>query len=321
LGLALLVSSPAAAHDLQEYLLPGLGLTLNETTDGRLVVGLGLQGVAWLEPPSGTGTVARLHLEPSILTLGTLEVEGGEVLLAGRDARLRLVRFETEGDCRLVTVWETSAEGIPTGLARRGDLLAVSGGGAGISLWRWPETQQPPELVGRFPFASYTKQAAFFDDTTLLVADSHTAGLWVLDVSDPRRPYRREHLKGMSFVDAADVQGELAAYTDRAFGTWFVRRAADPTKPFELAHRVFMVPAPSEGDFVQNVRFQNGDAVIVESFGGVRRFVRTDSGEWRQRERHAAQEGVVDALITRAGRVAYTTRDKRLKVLTPPAPK
>ncbi|MBX3729371.1 MAG: hypothetical protein KF858_09320 [Candidatus Sumerlaeia bacterium] len=311
----------AAAEQVEEYALPGLGLTLNEAAGGRLVVGLGLQGVAWLEPGSEPGATARLMVEPSILTLGTLEVENGAVLLAGRDVTLRLVRFETEGDCRMVTLWESPAEGIPTGLARRGDLLAVAGGGAGVSLWHWPDTEQPPALVGRFPFASYTKQAAFFDDTTLLVADSHTAGLWVLDVSDPRRPHRREHLKGMSFVDATAVRDELAAYTDRAFGTWFVRRSADATKPFELAHRVFMVPAPSDGDFVQNVRFQNGDAVIVESFGGVRRFTRTDSGDWRQRDRHAAQEGVVDALFTREGRIAYTTRDKRLKVMTPSAAK
>ncbi|MDK2972818.1 MAG: hypothetical protein PWP23_2573 [Candidatus Sumerlaeota bacterium] len=296
-----------------EVTLPALPLTLNEV-EGRFIVGLGLNGLAWVDStPGKTGEPPVLNTA-AYQTLGTLEVEDGGVLLAGRDSTLRLLRF-LPGEEQPHLVFEVPAEGIPSGLALRGNVLAVASGGAGVGIWNWPEGDEPPRLVGRYPFVDYAKETAFYDETTLLVSDAHNAGLWVLDVSDPRRPHRRQHLPAYSFADSAATDGTYAAFTDRAFGTWIARRPGPAETPFEVTQQIPIIPPPQDQYHVERTRFdaRTGTLLVIEGWGGVRCWQPGPNG-WESTGTYAGGEQVMDAVLLEDGRLATISGNNRLTV-------
>lgn len=223
LALSALAFAPvcAASAESRHFETPGPALSAAISQE-RLVAGLGVGGVAWV-PLDGLREDATLVVRPDWPSLTTLELDTDPplTLLGGRDGILRVVDLADGPEGRLVLSWP--GEGLPLGLAMSGSTLAVGGGGAGVSFWRWSGPDAVPDLVGRYPFIGYAKEVVFIDKHILAVADAYMPGVLLLDGSDPLRPtaVQRAHVKSFCDSIAAHPAGMLA--TDRAYGTAIFR--------------------------------------------------------------------------------------------------
>jgi len=249
---------------------------------GFFFAAMPFNGLVWINP---TDEEQRLHADSSLGSLDILELSGGRFLAAGRDRQLRILEFEQDeggqpDHSRLRVVTEWTSEGIPTGLALKGDLLLVASGGAGLSIYRFHGHSQPPRLIGRFPHASYAKEAAFLPGNLAAVTDAHTSGIWILDLSNPQIPSVVQQYRVRGFADFLSVSGDRIAFTDRVFQTRIAK--IDPTadQPMRIIAELPMVPPVAEADFIQRISLAGDSLLVAESHVGIRQFQEAEDGSW-----------------------------------------
>lgn len=300
----------AGDREQTRFPMPATPLYVTEA-HGRVFVPMALSGVAWFDPSAEPGAEAVRH-RPDLLTLDVLEMPEARVILAGRDVRLRMAQLAGD-DLEVIYEWE--GEGIPTALARQDKLLAVACGGAGLILWEWRDMGHAPRLVGRFPFVVYARDLLFYDRETVLVTDSQFSGVWAIDVSDPLRPRRVDHLPVGSYCDSVTMGGGAIAYTDRAFGV--VYRPKFPIDDPKQLQFIPMLPPKTDLGFVQTVMMSGNRMVVTEKETGVRLFERdSPADKWTETATIAPEHGFAyDAMILRDGRVVLA-EDRQVRVIT-----
>lgn len=288
-----------AAEPRFELPLPASPLNLVVVED-RLFVCLGLHGLAWLEPAAQEGSAPTVRVEDGLPTLDVAPLGEGRFLAAGRDSRFRTLRFMDEPGDGLEVLAEWQAEGIPTGVAVRGNLLAVASGGAGLGLWEFRDASfaEPARLVGRFPFAEYAKGVRFLDEDHVAVTDAHVSALWVVNVSEPRIPRRTQNVPVPGYCDFVDASGEWVAFTDRIFGVHIGRLAQENDATIEQhAHLVMRTHRDREA-FVNRIAFDGERLLVTESHFGTRLFEQSDGGErWRVTHEFPRTAHATDAVV------------------------
>lgn len=273
---------------------------------------MGLQGIAWTLMRDPGATVAVRQDWP---TLDTLELEDSRVLLAGRDSRMRVISFEGGNEDGKV-VFEWAAEGIPTGVDSTSEILAIGGGGAGVSLWMWRGENEPPVLVGRYPFAGYVKEVAFLGDAVLLAADAHQSGLWMLDVSDAMRPRKMNFYPVRSYCDVLAVTPGLVSYSDRLQGTVVAEILSGSDRGPASLHGIQGIPVtPSKQPSIESLDFRGTQLLIGEKASGLRLLDRDETGQWTDRRRWDFEGEVLDAVFLRDGRMAVCDSERYITLI------
>ncbi len=283
--------------------LPAPVLSVTEV-HGLLWVGLGKAGVGWVDPEA-PALGDSLLIRQDWPTMSVCAWDDRSVLLAGRDNALRVVEPRGEGMNYAVRLsWPV--EGIPCGVAVRGDVIAVAESGAGVAIYTRPNGEETPRLSGRYPFVTFARQVAFLNDTTLLVADSHELGMAVLDVSDPTRPHRLASWPVRGYCDSVDSDGRNIFFTNRVEGVQIVQYI--PLSQ-ELMSQTFIpmrnFPTQQDENLVQKVVWENRLLYVCERKVGIRvmEYQPTDH-TWKERQTLAQATEPIDLCILDSGEVA-----------------
>lgn len=289
---------------------------------GQAFVSLGLGGVAWtpLEgladaPPMGSPDDAgRAFFREDWPTLAVAEFGADEVILAGRDGRLRVLAPTGDtGGWMLRVDWPV--EGIPTGVAERDGLIAVGAGGAGLGLWQWGgDATVAPRLVGRYPFIGFGKDVAFLADDRLAVADAFLPGVVEVSVADPLRPHRIRDFRGRSFCDALDWDGRALTFSDRNTGFYHAHHYDRDTG---LTGTVFLPLDPGDGRAL-GTHYRDGILVLAQGTGGVRVMEDRGGEGWHQVAHVETPAATSDALILANGRALLAMNEAGVAVIDLP---
>lgn len=300
---ALLVAQPAE-NPLATVELPAHPLSVAEA-DGWIVASLGLSGVAFIPQPPWPE-------EPPVIvrsdwpSLSLFDLEGPRFLLAGRDGMVRHVVIDSdESEPRLLL--EFPVEGVPNQVALDGGTLIVAAGGAGVTLWDWPELSRPPELRGRYPFVEFARWLAVDPlADRLYVADSIGGRVAVLDIEDPMRPHLVESYPVASFCDSLQVDERFLLFTDRNAATFVARRAPDNGSGnlWLLHQQIGLINPQQEHRDVKRVMLlsQEESFLICEGESGVRQWSwDEDAKVFREMAGYRPRGSAVDAAVLTTG--------------------
>ncbi len=288
--------------------LPAWPLAVAEA-DGWIVVSLGLSGVAFVPLPPWPES-PPVHVREDWPTLSATDIPGEPLaLLAGRDGVLRTISSEsTLSPPGLVSTWPV--EGVPNAALLRDDTLILAAGGAGISLWHWPDHTEAPSLRGRYPFLEFARRVSLEHGANrLYVADSIGGRVAILDISDDQRPRLQSSYPVSSFCDSVEVGEHHLVFTDRNGGAFVARRSDNPAAPdpWVMIQQINLArPLSERTDAKRAILLLPGDAFLLcEADSGVRHW-RLDepTGRFREIAVYQTRGAAVDAIVLGTGELA-----------------
>ncbi len=290
-----LVSTGVLSAEAVRVELPSPVLRVEEA-HGEIIAGMGVHGVAFVDSVSN-----RVAVRKDWPTVSAEKRPENRVMLCGRDGRMRIVEITKEGPAGTTTI-EWDVEGLPSDSSTHGNLTALACGGAGVSLWEWREADQPPHLIGRYPFTGYAKQVDFHTNGILLVADSHELGLVALDVSDPYRPRRLGFMRMRGYCDSVESDGTTILAVNRYGGVVKV----EPEPGFSgFRQHEWITPLVDEAAEYRpgTARLAGSLLLLPEMASGLRVFQITDDG-FQRAGIHNQPKIALDAVMLPDGRVA-----------------
>jgi len=302
--------------------LPAFPLAISQA-DGWIVVSLGLSGVAFIQELPWEAEEPQIVLRNSWKTLSVTPLEDGGMLLAGRDGTLRHVLSDPPGsEPQMLAEW--GVEGTPNQVVLRDEVLYVASGGAGVTVWDWPDRSESPVLRGRYPFVEFARRiSADPMGNRVYVADSIGGRVAMLDVSDPMRPHLEKSYQVGSFCDSVHVGVEFLFFTDRNIGAYSARRSihASTDEPWVL-HQQFQLLSPytEHRDAKQLVVLRAGESFLLcEALGGVRQWhLNPDDGRFHETARYRTRGAAMDAVMIDGGRIAVADHPHGVSIFTLP---
>lgn len=228
-----LAGTCAAAEVLSQAMLPATALAIS-SRENRVYVSAGWSGTGFLSLEE-SGALTLETFSPELPSWHVLPVGDGWLLLASAQnpespsGYLAIVNERDPGRPCRTCMWEV--DGLPLWLALKGELLAVSSGGAGVALYEWKGPMERPELRGRFPFVDFTKRCEFLPNGDLAVADNFDGGLLTIETADPLRPALAVRTLLGDFADSVAADSNFVMVTGRRDGFYLFDIATPGGEP------------------------------------------------------------------------------------------
>lgn len=267
-----------AGEYLAQATLPASALAISSREE-RVYVSAGWSGTGFLSLKE-SGTLSLDTFSPELPSWHVLPVGNGWLLLASAQnpespsGYLAIVNERDPGRPCRTCMWEV--DGLPLWLALKGDLLAVSSGGAGVALYDWKGPMERPELRGRFPFVDFTKRCVFLASGDLAVADNFDGGLLTIDTADPLRPALGARAIFGDFADSVAADSRFVMVTGRRDGFYLFDIATPGAEP-RLCETISVPFAQDRRARWAESTGNVGEFLLSEGIDGVR-IVRVERG-------------------------------------------